>query len=56
MVQSLAAGLPMDQGEVRAIVVGVALDAIFARSLRSYPHRMHAAILCEAVSDFGVAI
>lgn len=56
MIYRLAAWLPAYQGEVRSVVIGMALDAIFARSFCSDPNRMHAAILRQPVSNFGVAI
>jgi hypothetical protein len=56
MIHGLTAWLPANEGKVRAIVIGMALYAILARSLRSDPHRVHAAILCETVADFRVAI
>jgi len=56
MIHGLAVGLPADEGKVRAIVIGMALYAILARSLRSDPHRVHAAILSKAVPDFRMAI
>lgn len=56
MIHGLAARLPADEGKVWAIVIGMALNAVLACSLRSHPYRMRAAILCEAVSDFRMAI
>jgi len=56
MIHGFPARLPADEGKVRAIVIGMALYAILACSLRSDPHRMHTAILCEAVPDFRMAI
>src|ERR1700676_5509903 len=56
MIHGLTARLPADEGKVRAIVIGMALYAILARSLRSDPHRVHAAILSKAVPDFRMAI
>jgi hypothetical protein len=56
MIHGLPARLPADQRKVRAIVVGVAPNAIFAGSVRSHPERMHAAVLRQAIPDFRVSI
>jgi len=56
MIHGLPVGLPTNERKVRTIMVGMALDAIFTCSLRSYPDRVHAAILRQPVSNFGMAI
>jgi len=56
VIYRLAAWLPVYEREVCSVVIGVALDAIFARSLCSDPNRVHAAILGQPVPNFGVAI
>ena len=56
MVHRLAVRLPSNERKVRAIVVGVALDAILARSAFPHPHRVHTAILRHAIPDLSVAI
>jgi hypothetical protein len=56
MVHGLAARLPTDEREIHAIVVGVALNAVFARPFCSHPDRVHTAVLRQPIPDFRVAI
>lgn len=56
MIHGLAVRLPADHLEIRAIVVGMTLNAVFARSFCSHPDRVHAAVLRQTTADFRVAI
>lgn len=56
MIHRFAVWLPANQREIRAIVVGMALNAVFAGSFCPYPDRMHTAVLRQTIADFRVAI
>jgi len=56
VVQHLSSRLPSDHLKVRAIMIGVASNAILARAVWPHPDRMHTAILREPIPNFCVAI
>lgn len=56
MIHGFAVRLPADERKICAIVVRVTLNAIFARSARAHPNRVHTAILRKPIPDFRVAI
>jgi hypothetical protein len=56
VIHRLSARLPADERKVRTIVVGMAPNTILACCVPSYPDRMHAAIVRQAIPDFCVAI
>jgi hypothetical protein len=56
VVQRLSGRLPSDHLKVRAIMIGVASNAILARAVWPHPDRMHTAILREPIPNFCVAI
>jgi hypothetical protein len=56
VIYGLAVRLPANQREIRAVMIGVTLHAIFARPFGANPHRMHAAILRQTVTDLCVTV
>jgi hypothetical protein len=56
MVHSLAAGFPVNQREIRAVVIGMARCANVARGIGAYPHGMHPAALRHTFADLRVAL
>jgi hypothetical protein len=55
VVQGLAAWFPVNQLEIGAVVLRMALRTIFAGGIRVCPHGMHAAPLGYPFADFRVA-
>ena len=55
MVHGLAAGLPVNQREIRTVVIGMAGGANVAGGVGAHPHGMHPAALRHTLADLRVA-
>ena len=55
MVHGLAAGFPVNQREIRTVVIGMAGGANVAGGIGAHPHGMHPAALRHAFADLRVA-
>jgi len=55
MVHGLAAGFPMNQREIRTVVIGMAGGTNVAGGIGAHPHGMHSATLRHAFADLRVA-
>ena len=55
MVHGLAAGFPVNQREIRTVVIGMTGGANVAGGIGAYPHGMHPVALRHAFADLRVA-